>query len=51
VTGVPGGKYVVQATSDLVHWTSVQTNTAPFVFQDGAANGFAQQFYRAYYLP
>lgn len=51
VTGVPGGKYVVQATSDLVRWTSVQTNTAPFVFQDSSANGFSQRFYRAYYLP
>ena len=51
LAGVPGGKYVVQATSDLVHWTVVQTNTAPFSFQDGTANGFPQRFYRALYLP
>jgi hypothetical protein len=51
VTGVAGGKYVVQATADLIHWTSVQTNTAPFTFQDNTANEPAQRFYRAYYLP
>jgi hypothetical protein len=50
VTGVAGGKYVVQATSDLAHWTSVQTNTAPFIFRDNTANGFSQRFYRALYL-
>jgi hypothetical protein len=51
VTGVRGGKYVVQATSDLVHWTSVQTNTAPFIFQDASASSYRQRFYRANYLP
>ena len=51
VTGVAGGKYVVQATADLIHWTSVQTNTAPFTFQDNTAHEPAQRFYRAYYLP
>jgi uncharacterized protein YjdB len=51
VTGVAGGKYVVQATADLIHWTSVQTNIAPFTFQDNTANESAQRFYRACYLP
>jgi len=51
VTGIAGSQYIVQATSDLVHWTSVQTNTAPFTFQDDNANGFSQRFYRAYYQP
>lgn len=51
VTGLSGGKYVVQATSDLVHWTSVQTNTAPFVFQDSTTAGTSQRFYRTLYLP
>ena len=50
VTGVPGGQYVVQATSDLIHWTSVQTNTAPFTFQDPTASGSSQRFYRTYYV-
>lgn len=51
VTGVLDGKYVVQASSDLVHWTSVQTNTAPFMFQDTIATGTSQRFYRADYYP
>ena len=51
VTGVAGSNYVVQATSDLVNWTSVQTNTAPFTFQDNTVAGSSQRFYRAYCLP
>ena len=51
VTGVLDGRYVVQASSDLVHWTSVQTNTAPFMFQDTIATGTSQRFYRADYYP
>lgn len=51
VAGVAGDKYVVQATSDLVHWSPVQTNTAPFVFQDSSASSFRQRFYRAVQLP
>jgi hypothetical protein len=50
VTGVAGGQYVVQATSDLVHWTSVETNTAPFTFQDSNTSGFSRRFYRAYFV-
>ena len=48
VTGVSGAQYVVQATPDLAHWTSIQTNTSPFVFQDRTTQG-SQRFYRAVY--
>jgi hypothetical protein len=51
VTGVSGNKYVVQATSDLTHWTPLQTNTAPFTFQESTTNSTVQRFYRATYLP
>ncbi len=51
VTGVPGYKYVVQATTDLTHWTSVQTNTSPFVFEDQQTNENEKRFFRAYYDP
>jgi hypothetical protein len=51
VTGTDGGKYVVQATSDLVNWTAVQTNTAPFIFQDANAAGFQKRFYRVFSQP
>ena len=49
VTGVPGYKYVVQATTDLTHWTSVATNTAPFVFEDTQTVDNEKRFFRAYY--
>jgi hypothetical protein len=45
-SGVPGYQYIVQASSDLVNWTSVQTNTAPFTFTDADASQFNQRFYR-----
>jgi hypothetical protein len=51
VAGVTGYKYAVQGSSDLVHWTSVQTNTAPFTFEDANASQFAQRFYRTVYVP
>jgi hypothetical protein len=50
VTGVTGGKYVVEATSDWKTWSPLQTNTAPFTFLDSATNAFSQRFYRASYL-
>jgi Fibronectin type III domain len=51
VNGVTGYNYVVQVSSNLVNWTSVLTNTAPFTFVDVNASQFSQRFYRSYYLP
>jgi hypothetical protein len=51
VEGVTGYKYAVQASTDLVHWTSVQTNTAPYSFTDTHASQVARQFYRTVYVP
>ena len=51
VTGIPGYKYVVQATTDLTHWTSVQTNNSPFVFEDRQTSENEKRFFRAYYDP
>jgi hypothetical protein len=48
VVGVSGNKYVVQTSSDLIHWNSIHTNTAPFLFQESTTNGAGQRFYRAY---
>ena len=50
VSGVTGYKYVVQASSDLVNWVSVETNTAPFNYSDLTASQHNQRYYRAYYL-
>jgi len=51
VSGVTGYRYVVQTSPDLVKWTSVQTNSAPFTFQDNNAGAVSRRFYRTYYLP
>ena len=50
ITNVPL-QYVVQASTDLENWVSLQTNTSPFVFVDTNANQFSQRFYRTFYLP
>ncbi len=51
VEGVPGYQYVVQASTNMVNWVPVQTNTAPFTFVDANASHFSQRFYRSVYTP
>jgi hypothetical protein len=51
VAGVPGYKYVVQASTNLVNWVPMQTNTAPFMFVDTNAGKYRQRFYRSVYAP
>jgi len=51
VSGAAGQAYVVQASTNLRDWISIQTNTAPFVFTDTNAAGFSQRFYRTYLAP
>ena len=51
VAGVPGYKYVVQASTNLVNWVPMQTNTAPFTFVDTNAGKFRQRYYRTVYTP
>ena len=46
VTGTPGADYIVQASTNLVDWESVQTNTAPFDFVDAEAGSYSQRYYR-----
>jgi hypothetical protein len=46
VEGISGYKYVVQASTDMVHWTPVQTNTAPFTFAEPTSSQSARKFYR-----
>jgi hypothetical protein len=48
VAGTAGSKYVVQASSDLKNWVSVQTNTSPFTFTDNNTGSYTQRFYRTY---
>jgi Fibronectin type III domain len=51
VSGDAGRRYVVQASTNLLDWISLQTNVAPFQFTDLNAGSFHQRFYRAFYLP
>jgi hypothetical protein len=51
VNGVPGYQYTVEASLDLIHWTPVYTNTAPFTFEDDQTGEYSGQFYRAVYQP
>jgi len=48
VSGVLGRTYVVQASTDLVHWVPVQTNTAPFNFVDVNTASYSKRFYRTF---
>jgi hypothetical protein len=47
VQGIPGFAYTVQASSNLLTWTELHTNLAPFTFLDTNAVLFSERFYRA----
>jgi hypothetical protein len=49
VAGVTGYRYAIEASSDLVNWVALQTNSAPFTFTRANTSGLPQQFYRAVY--
>ena len=51
VSAATGQTCVVQASTNLRDWISIQTNTAPFVFTDTNAAGFSQRFYRTCLSP
>jgi hypothetical protein len=48
--GVPGYFYVVQTSTDLVNWISLQTNLTPLQFKDKNTGGSKKRFYRALYF-
>lgn len=50
VSGTAGALYVVQASTDLVNWVSVQTNAAPFTFVDANMADYKQRFFRTFSL-
>ena len=49
LAGSTGGQYIVQASTDLVHWVALQTNVAPFKFIDSNTTQFSRRFYRTVY--
>jgi len=46
IASTTGDICVVEASTDLVHWIPVQTNTAPWTFVDPDTGKFSQRFYR-----
>jgi hypothetical protein len=51
VSGVPGLQYIVQASTNLVNWVTLGTNTPPFEFFDPSSANLPKCFYRAVYTP
>ena len=51
IDGVEGFKYVVEASTNLIDWVSLSTNTAPTLFTDPEAADFQQRFYRVLWHP
>ena len=51
LAGVPGYSYVIQASTNLVQWRSLQTNHSPFSFLDTNASQLPHRFYRGAYFP
>lgn len=45
-----GSQCIVQASTDLVHWVTLQTNLSSFNFVDSNASQFSHRFYRTAYL-
>jgi Fibronectin type III domain len=50
VTGIPGYLYVIQASTDMVNWISLETNLTPLMFTDTNASRYNKRFYRALYF-
>ncbi|HEX3626076.1 MAG TPA: fibronectin type III domain-containing protein [Verrucomicrobiae bacterium] len=50
VTGLAGHLYAIQVSTNLIDWTSVETNLTPLLFTDKNASRYPIRFYRAVYL-
>jgi hypothetical protein len=50
VKGVPGYMYVIQSSTDMINWLSLETNLTPLVFTDTNPSLYNKRFYRAVYL-
>jgi len=51
VAGVPGYKYAVEGSTNLINWTPILTNTSPFIFSNAISSAATQRFYRSAYRP
>jgi hypothetical protein len=51
VAGVTGRKYIVQASTNLLAWVSLKTNTAPFQYIATNSPAYSRRFFRACLQP
>ncbi len=47
VNGTTTSQYVILASTDLLTWVALATNTAPFIFTDPNTSQFNQRYYQA----
>jgi hypothetical protein len=47
VNGTAASPYVIMASTNLINWVALTTNTAPFVFTDTNSSKYSQRFYQA----
>jgi uncharacterized repeat protein (TIGR01451 family) len=47
ITNAPGQSVIIQASTNLLSWIPILTNTEPFTFTNFDATNFAHRFYRA----
>ena len=46
VHGEPGRSYTLESSDDLIHWTPIRTNPAPYMHTDPAGGNVFRRFYR-----
>ncbi len=51
VAGVSGRKYFIQASTNLLTWVSLTTNTAPFQYIATNSSAYSRRFFRACLAP
>jgi len=47
VNGTATSPYVIMASTNLINWVALSTNTSPFVFTDTDSSNYSQRFYQA----
>jgi hypothetical protein len=47
VSGTAASPYVIIASTNLINWVALATNTAPFIFTDTNSAKYSQRFYQA----
>ena len=46
VNGTAASPYVIMASTNLINWVALATNTSPFVFTDAGSSNYSRRFYQ-----